>query len=194
MIAIALTDIGIADQIGTLHQIDVGGLHLHHHNSGHNSHAAAVLTDVIVGEEAVVVAAVVVVVRYIYNLYCLKCINNFANVQNTFLFSSNFRILGNWVQNRRYDDRDHGRRYGSSSNSGSSSRDDRRGGQTRSDRDFRDGNRDKRTNTGGDNSRNRDRGVPKKEKDDKLVSNAQPHRINVNIFNINNTFAYFKSK
>lgn len=85
------------------------------------------------------------------------------------------------MQNRRYDDRDHGRRYGGGSDR--DRRDDRRGNsrpERDGNRDFRDGNRDKRT--GGDNSRNsRDRGVPKKEKDDKLGSNVQPHRINVHL-------------
>lgn len=72
----------------------------------------------------------------------------------------------NWVQNnRRYDDRDHYRSRDNYRSSNRERRDDRRGGSSRSDRDFLDGNRERRI--GGDNSRGRDRGVPKKEKDDK---------------------------
>lgn len=78
------------------------------------------------------------------------------------------------MQNRRHDDRDHNRRYGNDRDR----RDDRRGHSRSDHRDFRDGNRDKRTD--GDNSRGiRDRGVPKNEKDDKLMSNTQAHRVNV---------------
>lgn len=73
------------------------------------------------------------------------------------------------MQNRRYDDRNnYGRRYGGSDRD---RRDNRHGGSGGSrERDFRDGNRDRRTR--GDNLRGHDRGVPKKEKDDKADSHT----------------------